>query len=358
MYRPREIFEGLVQTGRPSGYEQPTGEWLMHILAPYVNDCIVDIHGNLICRKRGVGTKENQTIMFVAHMDEIGLMVSYIEESGYIRFSKIGGVDLRLLKGRNVIIMHEGSEVRGVIGATPIHMRKSGDCKETDESDLWIDIGVQGKEAVEKIVSIGDCIVTDSLLVEMSNGIISSRGCDNQAGVAALVGMLDLLKDVSCELDIVVVCSVQEEVGLRGAKTASYSVSPDICISVDVVHATDYPTVNKSKYGDIRIGNGPVIPLGTDFTFSIQRYIKELSVRMDIKCQSLAMSGTSGTDSGAVQVCKAGCATGLVGIPCRYMHTPVEIVSLNDIEDTSLILAEFCKTRTLLSAMTVEKETI
>ena len=136
----------------------------------------MDIHGNLICRKRGVGTKENQTIMFVAHMDEIGLMVSYIEESGYIRFSKIGGVDLRLLKGRNVIIMHEGSEVRGVIGATPIHMRKSGDCKETDESDLWIDIGVQGKEAVEKIVSIGDCIVTDSLLVEMSNGIISSRG--------------------------------------------------------------------------------------------------------------------------------------------------------------------------------------
>lgn len=346
MYNLSDVFREIASIPAPSGYEQSIRASLMRLVSSYVDEYNVDIQGNLICYRHGSCVSRHQTIMFVAHMDEIGMMVSYIEDSGYIRFAGIGGVDFMSYKGRNVKILHENTEVRGVIGARPVHMmRKGWDNKDFDDSCLWIDIGLTGKEDVEKLVSVGDCIILDSLFVEMPNSLISSRGCDNKAGVLTLLRMLELIKDIDCESDIVIVFSVQEETGLRGAKTASYSVAPDICISVDVVHATDYPTVNKSKYGDIRVGNGPVIPIGSDFTSSVQHDLKDLSEQMSIKTQSLAMSGVSGTDSGAVQVIRAGCATGLVGIPCRYMHAPIEIVSLKDIENASLVVAEFCKTK-------------
>ena len=276
-------------------------------------------------------------------MDEVGLMVSYIEETGFIRFTRIGGVDLLLLKGRNVKIMHDGVEIPGIIGAKPFHMKKNGENKDMDESDLWIDIGISGKEEVESIVSVGDSIVIDAPLVNLPNDLIAARGCDNKAGVISLVRMLELIKDSDLESDIVAVFSVQEEVGFRGAKTASFFVSPDVCIAIDVAHATDYPSVNKSKYGDIRIGLGPVISMGSDLTPSIQSRLKSIAVQKDVAYQQLALSGSSGTDANAVQVTRAGCATGLISIPCRYMHTPTEVVSLQDIESVSMVLSEFCK---------------
>lgn len=331
----------MVNIISPSGYEQTIIQTLKKYVSQYVDSVTEDTLGNLICRRNN--GQNNQTVMFVAHIDEVGLMVSYIEESGYIRFTRIGGVDLLLLKGRNVKIVHNGTVISGVIGSVPIHMKKNGNNKDLDESDLWIDIGVTDKDEVEKLVSIGDCIVIDAPVVELTNNQIACRGCDNKAGVASLLKMIELLNDIECKFNIVVVFSVQEEVGLRGAKVASYSVSPDICIAIDVAHATDYPSVNKSKYGDVRIGKGPVIPVGSDLTLSLQNQLKHLSHKLDIDYQQIALPGCSGTDINAAQVTKSGCATGLISIPCRYMHTPVEIVSLHDVEKVAQILAEFCK---------------
>ncbi len=336
------IVKSILQLISPSGHEKTIAKTLKKSVIDYVDSITEDAIGNLICRKYGKDPQTNKTIMFVAHMDEIGLMVTYIEDSGYIRFTRIGGVDLMLLKGRNVKIVHGDTEVFGVIGTTPIHMRRNGN-KDLEESDLWIDIGVTDKEEVEKLISIGDCIVIDAPLVELPNQLISSRACDNKAGVASLLMMLNLIKDDVCENNIVVVFSAQEEVGLRGAKTATYSVSPDVCIAVDVAHATDYPSVNKSKYGDIRLGKGPVIPIGSDLTPCTQKELKNISQNLELDYQLLALSGCSGTDVNAAQVTMAGCATGLISIPCRYMHTPVEVVSLSDIENVAQILAEFCK---------------
>lgn len=222
-------------------------------------------------------------------------------------------------------------------------MKRNGNNRDLEESDLWIDIGISDKDEVEKLISIGDCIVIDAPLVELPNQLISSRACDNKAGVVSLIRMLDLIKDDVFGNNIIVVFSAQEEVGLRGAKTATYSASPDVCIAVDVAHATDYPTVNKSKYGDVRIGKGPVIPVGSDLTPCMQKELKNISQNLGLDYQLLALSGCSGTDINAVQVTKAGCATGLISIPCRYMHSPVEIVSLSDIESVAQILAEFCR---------------
>lgn len=336
-------LKNILSIVSPSGYEHRIVGVLKEYVSDYVDSITEDAIGNLICTKYGKDPQTNKTTMFVAHMDEIGLMVTYIEESGYIRFTRIGGVDLMLLKGRNVKIIHGGTEVCGVIGTTPIHMRRNSNNRDLEESDLWIDIGVTDKEEVEKLISIGDCIVIDAPLVDLPNQLISSRACDNKVGVASLLRMLSLIKDDVIENNIVVVFSAQEEVGLRGAKTATYSVHPDVCIAVDVAHATDYPSVNKSKYGDIRIGKGPVIPVGSDLTPCIQKELKNISQSLGLDYQLLALSGYSGTDVNAAQVTKAGCATGLISIPCRYMHSPVEIVSLSDIENVAQILAEFCR---------------
>lgn len=337
------IVKTIFKLTSPSGYEETIAETLKECVANYVDSIAKDAIGNLICTKYGKDPKTNRTIMLVAHMDEIGLMVTYIEESGYIRFTRIGGVDLMLLKGRNVKIIHGDKEILGVIGATPIHMRRNGNNKDLEESDLWIDIGITDKEEVEKLISVGDCIVIDVPLVELPNQLISSRACDNKASVASLLRMLSIIKDDVIENNVVVVFSAQEEVGLRGAKTATYSVSPDVCIAVDVAHATDYPSVNKSKYGDVRIGRGPVIPAGSDLTPCIQKELKNISQNLGVNYQLLALSGCSGTDVNAAQVTMAGCATGLISIPCRYMHSPVEVVSLSDIENVAQILAEFCR---------------
>ena len=339
----KHIFKNLCKLPTPSGFEDSIRSYLISLVKDFTDEYIEDAIGNLICTKYGKDPKTNRTIMLVAHMDEIGMMVTYIEESGYIRFTRIGGVDLMLLKGRNVKIIHGDTEVFGVIGTTPIHMKRNGNNRDLEESDLWIDIGISDKDEVEKLISIGDCIVIDAPLVELPNQLISSRACDNKAGVVSLIRMLDLVKDDVVGNNIVLVFSAQEEVGLRGAKTATYSASPDVCIAVDVAHATDYPTVNKSKYGDVRIGKGPVIPVGSDLTPCMQKELKNISQNLGLDYQLLALSGCSGTDINAVQVTKAGCATGLISIPCRYMHSPVEIVSLSDIESVAQILAEFCR---------------
>lgn len=339
----KHIFKNLCKLPTPSGFEDSIRSYLISLVKDFTDEYIEDAIGNLICTKYGKDPKTNRTIMLVAHMDEIGMMVTYIEESGYIRFTRIGGVDLMLLKGRNVKIIHGDTEVFGVIGTTPIHMKRNGNNRDLEESDLWIDIGISDKDEVEKLISIGDCIVIDAPLVELPNQLISSRACDNKAGVVSLIRMLDLIKDDVFGNNIIVVFSAQEEVGLRGAKTATYSASPDVCIAVDVAHATDYPTVNKSKYGDVRIGKGPVIPVGSDLTPCMQKELKNISQNLGLDYQLLALSGCSGTDINAVQVTKAGCATGLISIPCRYMHSPVEIVSLSDIESVAQILAEFCR---------------
>ncbi|MBP5505596.1 MAG: M20/M25/M40 family metallo-hydrolase [Bacteroidales bacterium] len=339
------ILKNIFATCSPSGHEESFRALLKEMVSPFVNDIIEDIHGNLICYKRGADPICDKTIMFVAHMDEVGLMVSYIEDSGFIRFTRIGGVDLLLLTGRIVKIIHSGAAVPGIIGAKPYHMKSHCNEREPDESEFWIDIGISGRKEVEKLVSIGDCIVIDSPYTELSTDLIASRGCDDKAGVISLIKMLELIKDADIKSNIAVVFSVQEEVGLRGAKTSSYFVSPDICIAVDVAHATDYPSINKAKYGDIYIGGGPVISLGSDLTTSVQNELKDIAHHKGISFQRHALPGASGTDINAIQVNKSGCATGLISIPCRYMHSPTEVISLSDVDSVSEILAAFCKSK-------------
>lgn len=208
---------------------------------------------------------------------------------------------------------------------------------------MWIDIGVTSQEEALQKIQIGDPIVVDGSINILSDNIISSRACDDKSGVTALLLTAKMLKGKDLSNNIVFVTSVQEEIGMRGAIVASYNIQPDVCIVIDVTHATDYPSVQKSKCGEVNVGDGLAIPIGSDLTVSVQHKLIDLAIQRNIPFQRFALPGASGTDAHAAQVSRGGCLTGLVSIPCRYMHTPVECVSINDVYSAAELLAMFCE---------------
>lgn len=337
-----EVFKVLINTPSPSGYEENLQMKVQNIISPFVDKTVLDTQGNLLCYKQATNSVRPKTIMLTAHIDEIGMLVRFIDENGYIRFSKLGGVDIQALKGRNVLISHQDKFIPGVIGSKPVHMKNENTKTELDISDLWIDIGSNSKNETESIIEIGDPIVIDAELKTLQNNIITGRGFDDKVGVMVLLKTMELLSSKECSHNIIAVMTVQEEVGLRGATTATFDINPDIGIAIDVAHATDYPTVNKAKHGDIRIGRGVIIPIGTDLSIQLQRRFQEIAKKTQIPYQALALPGPSGTDAHAIQISRGGCKTGLLSIPCRYMHTPVETVSICDIENAAKLLAEYC----------------
>lgn len=339
----KNILKELTDIPSPSGFENAIRSVIKGMVNPFVDTIVEDVFGNLICKKNAEVPDATKTIMFIAHMDEVGLMVTYIEDSGIIRFAKIGGVDVSIMKGKHVQITHNNSVVHGVIGVRPVHMRKESEQRDSDFSDLWIDIGAKNKAEASKYVSVGDCAVIQSDLIEMPNNLISCRGCDDKAGVASLIKMLEIIANKDVAYNIVVVMSAQEEIGLRGAKISSFNINSDICIAIDVAHATDYPTINKAKHGDVKLGDGPVIPTGADFSQSIQEKLRDISRSIDINYQIIALPSSSGTDVNAVITTKGGCYSGLVSIPCRYMHSPIECISIKDVENVSELLSKFCE---------------
>ncbi len=305
-----------------------------------------DVLGNIIFKKTGKGEK---TLMLVAHYDEIGFSVKYIDDNGYIYFSAIGGVDTSILRGQRVVIIHNGHLIDGVIGAKPVHMinnaRNGNNNKGIDISDLWIDIGVtEKKEDIRELVSIGDPISFPPNFSELKNDIFSSKSIDNRVGVAALFLLFEELQNIIVNYkNIYFVLSSQEELGLRGARVASFTLNPDICIAIDVTHATDYPTINKNKFGDVRLKQGAVIPTGSNFTPTLQKCLRDIAKKREIPYQIESLPGHSGTDISEVQIIRGGCASGLISIPCRYMHTPIETASYNDIRSVVDILFDFCR---------------
>lgn len=302
----------------------------------------IDAIGNIVFQKTGQGDK---VLMLIAHYDEIGFSVKYIDDNGYIYFSPVGGIDVSILRGQKVVIKHNASSVCGVIGVKPIHMRDSrrNKDKEIDISDLWIDIGVTDKEMVERLVSVGDQISFASDYTDLNKDVFTSKSIDDRVGVAAVLSVYEKIKndDVNYK-SIYFVLSSQEELGLRGARVAGYSINPDVCIAIDVTHATDYPTVNKHKYGDIRMNNGAVIPVGSNFSASLQNKLRELAGENNVPYQIESLPSYSGTDISEIQLVRGGRMSGLICVPCRYMHTPVEMVSYGDVLSVVEILTHYC----------------
>lgn len=334
----KEQLKLLLEASGPSGYEEQVIDLFRSFIAPYVDEVSVDVNGNCIAHKKGTGKK----VMLVAHADEVGLMVSYIDDKGYVYFKEIGGIDTNLLPGQRVSIAGRNGTVVGIVGKKPIHLQEKADgCKELNSEDLWIDIGAKNKEEAERCVCIGDCIVYNAEPISMANALVAAKSLDDRAGLAVLLGVAQEVATI--DADIYFVASVQEELGARGIQSIVGKIAPDVGIAVDVTHATDYPSMSVVKDGDIKLGEGAVIAVGPNMHKAVSNKLLDIASANHLKFQIEAISRPTGTDAREIQVSEAGVMTGLISIPCRYMHTPNEIISLIDIKAAVSLLSIYVK---------------
>ena len=329
----------LVDTPSPSGFEQPIQRLVREELEKFADEVKTDVHGNVIGIKNPGGSPK---IMLASHCDEIGFMVKYIDEDGFIYFSPIGGIDAHIVPGQRVKIHTRQGSILGVVGKKPIHVMEKEERKKVVElSHQWIDIGVSSKKEAEKIVEIGDPITFSPGLEKLQGNLVVSRGFDDKMGVFMICEVLKALSDQTIEASVFAASTVQEEIGLRGAHTAAYFINPQVGIAIDVDVATDFPEINKKKEGDIRIGKGVVIFRGPNINPKVEEMLVQTAKEERIPYQLAGESRATPTDANVIQISRAGVATGLVSVPLRYLHTPVEVLSLSDIESAVKLLVSF-----------------
>jgi endoglucanase len=283
-------------------------------------------------------------VMLAAHADEIAMAVNYIDDNGFIYVRKMGGVDAAITKAQRIVIHTRNGAVKGVVGNVAPHLMKlEGDPKLPKIHEIFIDIGVSKRKDAEKIVRVGDPITLADEFDILRGDLAVARAFDNRIGTFAVAETLRLLRESKVKLNVEVcaVSNVQEEVGLLGARQIAYSLHPEMALVVDVTHATDYPTVSKQQHGDIKIGKGPALTHGGCNHPEVVKRLEEIAVKKKIPLQHEAMSATSGTDTDAIFWTRGGIASGLISLPNRYMHSPVEVVSLKDLELIPQLMAGF-----------------
>ena len=307
-------------------------------IKPFVDKVSTDVLGNIIAYKSGKGER----FMIIAHHDVICLMITHIDDRGFLYVKPSGGIDSSLLPSRKIIIMHEGKSVTGIIGKKPVHlMREETNSTKVAYEDIWIDIGAKCREEALNMVGIGDYAYFCSDYEEMSNDLITGSYFDNTAGLKVLLQLAEQLHTIEIPWDLYFVASNYEEIGMRGAAVVAQTIKPEMCICIDVTHASDYPTMDVIKFGDIKLGEGCVIAKGPNVYSRLFDTLKNIAIKNEIPYQVEVSPYPFGTDANVIQLTNNGVKTALVSIPCRYMHTPHEICSKKDIEYTVEIIGAF-----------------
>lgn len=334
-------LQQLVETPSVTGSEVALASIVRERLADVADEIQTNVMGSVHATL--IGSSECAPhVMIASHMDEVGLMVSYISDTGYLSVAAVGGVDAAILPGTRVDVHTQTGTLRGVVGRKPIHLIEPDERKVvTPLSQLVIDLGLPAKK-VKKLVRIGDVITYGVGFERFGKGMAVSRGFDDKLGVYIATRVMEELKKAGKPASTyTMAATVQEEIGLRGGTTSAYGVHPDVGIAFDVTHATDYPGIDQSKYGKLVCGQGPVIARGPNINPVVFERLCAAAEAESIRYQLEAEPAVTGTDAGAIQVSRGGIACGLISVPLRYMHTPNEVVALRDIEDTVKILKRF-----------------
>ena len=340
-----KFLKDLLDARSPTGCEYEAQAVVDQYLEPVADNYRKDIMGN---RFATINPEGSPSILFAGHIDELGLILTYIDDKGFLYFDTLGGHDKSIISGRRVAILTEKGVVKGVTGKRAIHLMSPEDRKKVPEThQIWIDIGVQSKKEAEALVSIGDAAVYDQSF-ELIHGTVGvARAFDDKAGAYAVLEAARRLADAEVkaklEAKVVSVATTQEEIGTRGAITAAFSENPDFAIAVDVGHATDSPDCDPRKYGKFVQGGGPILCKGPNINPIVFNKLKALAEAEKIPFQIEADPRPTGTDARVLQVAQSGIATGLLSIPLRYMHTPSEMVDLQDIEHTVQLLVAFAQ---------------
>ena len=336
-----EFLKSLLSTPGPSGYEWAAAE-IWRAEAGEFAEVRADRMGNSFATLNGGGAPR---VMLSGHIDEIGLIVTHVEEGGLLRFQGVGGWDPQVLVGQRVLVQTMNGVVPGVIGKKAIHVMEADERKKVSEiKSLWIDIGAKDGDEAKGRVRVGDVAVVDQDVLELPNGRIASRSLDNRMGAFVVLEALRLLSEgESLAAEVVAVASVQEEIGLYGARGAAFGLDPDAAIAVDVTHATDTPGIPKNEHGDHSLGSGPVITRAANLSPLVTDGLIDIAEGEGIPYTLEADSRSTSTDADAIQFTRAGIATGLVSAPNRYMHSPNEIVALEDLAGCARLISAYLK---------------
>jgi putative aminopeptidase FrvX len=336
-----DFLRTLLNTPSPSGHEaRGQRVWLDYVRA-YADETSSDAYGNCVAVLNKGGSPR---LMLAGHADEIAMVVNHIDKEGFVYVRRIGGVDPAITKAQRVVIHSGNGPVKGVVGNVAPHLMKGDKEKKVPEMhDLFIDLGVSSRKEGEKLVRIGDPITLVDEFELLRGDLAVARAFDNRIGTFAVAEALRLLHESREKLkaEVCAVSNIMEEVGLFGARQIAYSLKPDLALVVDVTHATDYPTVSQTQHGEIKIGDGPTLTHGGCNHPEIVERLEKVAQKHDIPLQHEAASNTTGTDTDAIFWTRGGIPSALISLPNRYMHSPVELVSLKDLGQIPKLAAAF-----------------
>ena len=338
------VLRDLLTSPGPSGVETTAAGVFRTAAEEWATEVTNDQHGNSFARVAGT-VDGSPSLAIVGHVDEIGVMVQHIDDDGYLWFAGVGGWDPIILVGQRIELITRNGAVSGVVGKKPIHLMKDEDRKSVPKlKDLHIDIGAADGDEARGLVRIGDVGVIAGEPVELPNERVISRAMDNRLGTFVAFEAARLVAGAGgAPGDVVAVATVQEEVGLYGARTAGYSLNPGVAIAVDVTFATDQPGVDTKELGKHVLGSGAVIGRGTTLHPIVSEMLHDTAEAEDIPFTVMGSQGRTGTDADVLQLTRAGIPTGIVSIPLRYMHSPVEMVQLSDVHACARLIAAFAQ---------------
>jgi tetrahedral aminopeptidase len=336
-----EFLRRLIASPSPSGFEQPVQEVIRTEISQYTDVVRTDLHGNVIA---SLNTEGSPRVMLTAHCDELGFIIRYIDDQGFLYFAPIGGFDPSTLPGVRVYVHTSSGPLLGVIGSKAVHLMDSDERSHAPNlKKMWIDIGVSNKEEAQQLVPLGSVATRAAQLEILRGELLVSRALDNKSGIFSIVEAMRRLHEQREKLKASVhfVSAVQEETGSRGARTSAHEINPHIALTVDVTFASDHPETSKQLLGDVKLHGGPGLTIGGFTNPRVYQLLVAAANHAGIPYQYDIQANYTGTDNDTIQVSRGGVATGLLNIPCRYMHTGSEIVSLKDIDNTAELIARF-----------------
>lgn len=330
----------LLSTPAPAGDEQAAARIWREEARAFADDVYTDVTGNSYALLRGDGPR----VLLAGHIDEIGLMISFIDDSGFLFFDIIGGWDPQVLVGQRIRLLGKQGEVVGVVGKKPVHMMEGDERSSASKVEqLWIDIGATSRDEAQERVRVGTTGVIDAPLCELLNNRIASRSLDNRIGAYIVLETLRLLSQQRPSAQVAAVATTQEENGALGAATAAYHVEPQVAIVVDVTFATDHPQASTRKTGYVKLGGGAALARGSSVSPLVFERLLDVAEREQIPYSLEITPRRTGTDADRIVLARSGVATGLVSVPNRYMHSPGEMIDLTDVEHSIRLIAAFVR---------------
>jgi endoglucanase len=337
-----QVLGELLSARGPSGYESAPAEVWRQAAGAFaqVSSDVVGTPLALVAPKHGYDSAPRR-LLVMGHIDEIGLIVTHIDDEGYLWFSGVGGWDAQILVGQRVVLDTRQGPLPGVVGKKPIHLLREEDRKKVaDMRELHIDIGARDGEQARALARVGDVAVIDAQPIELPNGRLASRALDNRLGSFVALEAARLVAAAGgAQWELAAVAAVQEEITFGGSRTSAFALAPDAAIVIDVTHATDAPGIDVKQAGKHELGSGPVISRGSTLNATLFELLHDTAEAEQIPFTIEASARATGTDADAVHISRGGVPTGLVSIPVRYMHSPVEVVELADVHACARLVA-------------------